>query len=669
MNTFSVFILFFTFFSFQSFAAESIDAQHIHVSFVAPKQFGPEKTTIGLRYSMDSKWHVYWKNPGDSGTTPKFEFVSKEAKVGPVLWPVPKRISFGDLVNFGYEGSVVLPFEITPEPNQTNLNLEVALEWLVCDEGECIPGFASLTLNRPIADKEKWVAEDLVEVNLHLSQVPKETTNSKWKINDLKQKGETLSVSVQGTENSDPLDLFPADGLAVRPQAPIKTKISDAVLFEFKLQAGVTAIQETDFVLYDGIQSFEWKKLPVQVASFEPTAMEFNSFLILLLSSFIGGIILNFMPCVLPVLSIKFISISQTPSAGRLKEALLYSAGVLVTFSVLGGFFLILRSAGASVGWGFQLQSPPVVFALIILFWLMALNFLGVFEFGTGVMNTAGRSSRTGAFATGILSVFVAAPCTGPFMGTALGAAATLPVLESLAIFIFLGLGLAFPFLLVALSPQARGLIPRPGAWMEKLKQFFAFPLIATVVWLLWVLNLQIGTDALPISLGVLLFLSFSLWAGKNFKRSQIILWILSILSIAYVAKNFQQRLNETSEQKASEKIWQSFSPTKVKEMRAQGKPIFIDFTAAWCITCQVNKKTVLRTSAIEKLFNDKNVALFEADWTKQDPLITEALAKLHRNSVPVYVFYPANSSEPKILPQILTPSAIEGLFQQGESK
>lgn len=646
----------------QTFAAESIQGEHIQVSVLAPQQWGPGQSWFAFTYKVDPHWHIYWKNPGDSGSAPKFNFTITGAQVSEPFWPAPQRLPVGDLVNLGYEKAVTLPFQITPQVGASQIHIEVKMEWLVCNEEGCLPGFGTLALIRPVSAEEKWSPAEGDLIRQALARLPQKPDQSSWKIKSVRQHADEVVISVTGTGNVDPLDIFPTDGTNLRPQAPVKTKQKNGVSFAIKVQPGVKEIKSTGFVLSDGEKSVEWSDMKVSPVQFEATDVDLSSLLMLLLFSFVGGVLLNFMPCVLPVLTIKFLSISQTKPADRLKDALLYTTGVLLTFSVLGAVFLALRSAGASVGWGFQLQSPFVVLTLIVLFWLMALNFLGVFEFGTSVMNAAGRSTQTGSFATGILSVFIAAPCTGPFMGTALGAAATLPALESLAIFICLGLGLASPFVLVAVSPQARKLIPRPGAWMEKLKQVFAFPLFATVIWLLWVLHLQVGVDALPFSLGALLLISFALWLGRNLPRTQVLLWILCIVMLAYVGHDLKQRAESTSA--ASLVQWESFSPDKVAAARAQGRPVLIDFTAAWCITCQFNKKTVLKSSATEQLFKDKNVALFEADWTKQDPIITEALAQFGRNSVPLYLFYPAGSSEAKILPQILTPSAIEGIFK-----
>jgi thiol:disulfide interchange protein DsbD len=300
----------------------------------------------------------------------------------------------------------------------------------------------------------------------------------------------------------------------------------------------------------------------------------------------------------------------------------------------------------------------------------MALNFLGVFELGTSVMNIAGRSQTTNAFATGALSVFVAAPCTGPFMGTALGAAAVLPALQAMSIFVFLGLGLAFPFLVLAFSPRLVRILPKPGAWMETLKHFFAFPLLATVLWLLWVLGLQTGTDGWLYSAIALLAISFAIWLGKSrpfFVKSFAWLFALLVLAFSYqqilLAKNNKIKSSSTT----SAGPWVPFDKGKIAAARAAHNPVFVDFTAAWCITCQVNKKTVLETEAALSVFKAHNVLLMVGDWTNPDPIITDALAEFGRKSVPVYAFYPADGSAAKILPQILSQTIIEDLFKEGK--
>jgi thiol:disulfide interchange protein DsbD len=380
--------------------------------------------------------------------------------------------------------------------------------------------------------------------------------------------------------------------------------------------------------------------------------------------------ILNLMPCVFPVISIKAVSLLKTDrSHERKKDGWLYTLGVVTTFAALGAGFLILRQLGTAVGWGFQLQSPVVVFALILLFWLMALNFLGVFEFGTSVMNTSGNMNWHSSFGTGILSVFIAAPCTGPFMGTALGATATMPILQAMLVFIFMGLGLALPYLALAYSNTLARKMPRPGAWMETLKEFFAFPLLATVLWLLWVLGLQTGSQGWQATGTALLGISFCLWLGKRRRRFwKPVAWILALGLVLYSYEQIRSA-NTDSAKVASDSTWASYDEAKLQEALSAGRPVFVDFTAAWCISCQVNKKAVLETEAATELFKKGNILLMRGDWTKQDPLITKALARLGRNSVPVYAFYNGKDAEPRLLPQILTMTMIEDLVPSKEEK
>lgn len=386
---------------------------------------------------------------------------------------------------------------------------------------------------------------------------------------------------------------------------------------------------------------------------------------LLLSFAFVGGIILNLMPCVLPVLSIKFLSLARVSEGERLRESVLYTLGVLVTFALLGGIFLVLRSFGISAGWGFQLQSKIVILVLISLFWLMGLNFLGLFEWGAGVMNRASTVQNSSSFATGMLSVFVAAPCTGPFMGTALGAAATLPPGQSMLIFLFLGLGLASPFLFIAVSPRAFKWLPRPGAWMQTLKQFLAFPLFGTVLWLLWVLGHQAGIEGWFVGAAVLFLISFCLWlGGVSKRRSLVFAWILGLSGFAFALQHVQKMENPQTSLVVANAGWIPYDAQKIEEARNKNQAVFVDFTAAWCITCQMNKKVVLETAAALELFRKNDVLVVRGDWTNNDDVITEALASFERNSVPLYVFYPPGRLEAEILPQILTLKMLEDLFK-----
>lgn len=660
-------------FSISAQAEESIKADHLKIFWIAPAQFSPSTEKIGIHFEIDPHWHVYWKNPGDSGTSPKFKISSEnKTKWGEIEWPFPQRLPFAHLTNLGYEKNVVYLFDVTPD--KAGVQLEVNLEWLVCQE-ECIPGFGKLTLNRPTGSLQ-WSPAILAIRDEFKLQTPQEKALSPWQFEQPEvavKDGKTflkIQVKPKGdwNQNAEAPEVFPVDGNLLSPASPEVKRVENFYEFTFLAAESMHQASQTDFVIGNKKASWEIKNVPLRAKANSESKGISLEILILLASAFVGGIILNLMPCVLPVLSIKFFSLAKTPREERMKEAFAYTAGVLVTFLVLGVVFLGLRAAGSAIGWGFQLQSPAIVFGLIILFVLMAFNFFGFFEWGTEIMNWAGRSKSSSSFSTGILSVFVAAPCTGPFMGSALGAAATLPSIWAVLIFVSLGLGLAFPFIILAMSPGLMSKIPKPGPWMESLKQFFAFPLFATAIWLSWVLSLQAGPEVWPILLSLTLALAFAIWLGKSQKYIFLVIaWAIAVWAIGISYYQIKQASNQAVVM--VDQRWNAFEPVKIAEAQSRGQAVFIDFTAAWCITCQVNKKAVLETEAAQDIFRKNNVYLVRADWTKQDPIITQALAQLGRNSVPVYAFYASGSKEAQLLPQILSLSNIENLFQQGEVK
>lgn len=644
-----------------------LNADHVRVDFVAPETFERGDTMIALRYTIDPHWHIYWKNPGDSGTAPKFSFEADHALVSEIQWPVPHRIKVSDFTNIGYEDRVLFPVSVRPGDTAKELTLKAKLEWLVCQE-ECLPGSGELVLTRPVAEKAVWSAENqalMVEV---MKTVPSAAEDSPWSVESIKEVAPGrvhLSVTHKEGKALGDLKVFPVDGLAFKPSETSVSEDGKALVLD--LNPGNVLPEKSSFLLADSSGAWELKdvggaKAPASSQAASASENTWATFLVLLLSAFAGGVILNLMPCVLPVLSIKFFSLAKMNRESRWEEIMLYSLGVLITFTALGGIFLLLRAGGSAIGWGFQLQSPPIVMALIVLFWLMGLSFLGFFEFGDSIVRGAGRFEHSGAFATGVLSVFIATPCTGPFMGTALGAAATLPALQALTIFFFLGLGLASPFLALAIFPKIR--LPRPGTWMITLRQFLAFPLFATVLWLAWVLGLQLGTDAWLYVSGLCLIFTFAIWLGKDRPRLvKALAWLIALggvgVSSRWVISAPLVGLTSLPSEGTS---WVDFDPKLIAE--AKGKQaVFVDFTAAWCVTCQVNKKAVLETKAAEEIFAKHKVKLIRADWTNLDEGITQALAEFERASVPLYLYYPADGSKPKILPQILTMADIEGLF------
>lgn len=661
----------------QAHAQERIESDHVVITWLAPEQFAAGETTLGIHFEPDPGWHVYWRNPGDSGAAPRFSFKTEHIEIGDTRWPYPERLPVAHLVNLGYEKDVAYLFDAeVPGGQAGRLRIEADLEWLVCQE-ECIPGFGLLTLERPITESgEQWSQAAQATLQRFEARIPQSADQSPWKVTTAHWSAADSTLTVQIEPQVDGIDLdtieapeaFSLDGNFVDPHAPKVERGDNGFEYRFVTLPGMTASATTGLVIAADGMAWEFSDIPVAQGVLNQSGGDNVSFWILLISAIIGGAILNLMPCVFPVLSIKLFSLIQTPRQGvaqskqRLHEGLLYTTGVLSTFFALGAVFLALRAGGAAIGWGFQLQSPLVVFFLIVLFWLIALAFLGSFEIGHRLMQWAGGSQSSSSFMTGVLAVFVAAPCTGPFMGAALGAAATLPAAYAMAIFLGLGLGLALPFLVLTASPALSSRLPKPGAWMERLRQFFAFPLFATVLWLVWVLAQLTGQQAWLVSGIALLLLAFALWLGQTGSKFwKLLAWGLALVAIVWAVNTLNRGFGEQPGV-AVESEWAGYSAENIAAARAEGRAVFIDFTAAWCITCQVNKKVVLDTDAANAIFSEHDVLRIRADWTRYDPAITEALSALGRNSVPVYAFYPANGGAVQVLPQILSLDMIREL-------
>ncbi|MDZ7764109.1 MAG: thioredoxin family protein [Melioribacteraceae bacterium] len=435
------------------------------------------------------------------------------------------------------------------------------------------------------------------------------------------------------------------------------------------------------------VSSYGWrgedteKALEIRVPFDENVVAQNNSgttILLAIIFAFIGGVILNLMPCVLPVLSIKimgFVNQAGEDKKKILNHGLMFTLGVLISFWVLAGALVALRAGGQELGWGFQLQSPEFIIVLSVFLFLFALNLFGVFEIGTSLMSvgakTANQSGAFGAFMTGVTATVVATPCTAPFMGTALGFALAQPALITMFIFTSLALGMALPYLLLAIFPNWLKYLPKPGGWMETLKQFMGFPLAATVIWLAWVLGLQTGSDGVAALMIALLLASLGAWIyGKwgTFGRKNSVKLISRLATIILVSSglffgitNAETNVNTGSilNNKVDGVQWEKFSQAKVDELRKQGIPVFIDFTAAWCLTCQVNERVAINTKAVVEKLEEKNVVALKADWTSRDDEITRALEKFGRNSVPLYVLYSENFDEPMVLPEVLTSSIV----------
>lgn len=651
-----------------AFAASSpaVKRDHVVVSLVSELSEVQENQNfyIGLKFLIERKWHIYWKNPGDSGTSPRVKWLNAP-QVGDFDWPAPKKIPLEPLANYGYEEEVILPMIVSvSEISGNTLTISGTFEWLVC-KVECIPGSAQLDLEIPVKaqSKESSYAQ---EIQSYLKKVP-------LKVHDIKStfthdtQNQIVSLNIKSKiKDLTGAYFFPYDGNLIQHASPQQfLKNEDGTISLVISQSESLSDAISDFSGVVEIQKDKEKTFYELKPSQKAFMPKKKDLFVALLFAFLGGLILNLMPCVFPVISIKILSLidltKDNPKSIRM-HGWLYTFGVLASFLVLSGVLLLLQSLGQNLGWGFQLQSPAFVVSMILLFYLMSLNLYGVFDIDGAFVNLGGglanKKGSIGTFFTGVLAVIVATPCTAPFMGTALGVTLTMPPLLALSVYLSLGLGLAFPYLLLCYFPPLLKRLPKPGLWMKNLKQFLAFPMMLTVVWLLWVLNLQTSPEMISVLIGILILLFFLFWLHKvwNFQKTAIKNLVLWSLGIAAIVAIYAQLPNQSTVQASSD--WEKFEPAKIESYVSQKQRVFIDFTAAWCLTCQVNKRLVLRTDKVLSFFNEKNVKLVTADWTNQDPIITEALRKLGRNSVPVYVYYDEKGQQ-NILPEILTEDII----------
>lgn len=662
--------------------------------------------TIGVQFDIDKDWHIYWVNPGDSGAefkmTPELDQSGKESglSIHKIYWPAPKRIPLKELTNFGYENSVLFPVEV--KLNKNVASHRVKLEWLVC-KIECIPGFANINLDFVIAEKSestKNSQQNKLAEAIRLLPQPM----SKQIQYSLENTKVTFFVPMKLFSTNEILDIenninlldafFSNPGVTHNHMKPTFELLNQELLIHMQLDENFdfTSFEKFDptseVVLNTKNKSFAFslsttklsganlENSSAAISTDKSTSIDKIGFITSLIFAFLGGLILNLMPCVFPVLSMKILSFVDDNPKQLKVSGWMYTLGVLASFATLAIVLLSLRSLGENYGWGFQMQSPVFVSMIAVLFFILGLNFYGYFEFGGSFAQASqvlsGQKNKFAAFVTGVLAVVVATPCTAPFMGSALGASLFLPPFLSFFIFIALGLGLAAPFLALSYAPKLLKKLPRPGRWMETLKQFFAFPMFLTSLWLIWILEQQTSFETILNLLLLFLALIFLIWWPWTFFKEKYRLF-LALLLIVIFAKSLhddkESKANTSALNQVKESLWKPFSPDAVEQAQAAGQSVFIDFTAKWCITCQVNKRTVLRTQEIESIFIENNVELFEADWTKQDSIITKTLESFGRRSVPVYVYYHnRNQSQPILLPELLTKEMIKDLFTKKEN-
>lgn len=658
-----------------------------------------------LRLKIIDHWHTYWRNPGDSGLPTKLTWsLPVGITASPIEWPYPKRLPLGPLMNFGYDGEVLHLVTLqtsTGLKTGQNVTLNAKAEWLVCSD-VCIPESADLSISLPIVNSTPlsdvrwtqafttaraalpmtasgWTTKATIDRNnatLVLTPPPGEAVvSAEYFFYPLRE--EIIANAGKQTSKSG------ADGLRLTiPLAePINSALTtlEGVLVSnqgwgrahpgkaLAVSAPVTYAQTSSTL--PGVKdstSAEAKNSPQN-----PNEL---GLAIALLFAFIGGLILNLMPCVFPVLGIKVMTFVQHAHGEqkRLKQqGLAFLGGVVVSFWVLAALLAALRAAGELIGWGFQLQSPVFVTSLAILFLLMALNLSGVFEFGMRLQSAVGslqtennRGNAMDAFLSGVLATIIATPCTAPFMGAALGYTLTQPAFISFLVFTAVALGMATPVLALSMFPGWLRYLPKPGIWMDTFKQFMAFPLFATVAWLSWVLGSQQGNDGMGMLLVGMVIIAFGAWLYGRWQLENPVRALIAAVSLLLIgaaiawptaAPVAAARGNGMTNSADS---WVPFSKEKVAELRAQGRAVFIDFTATWCITCQVNKRVALNQQEVLRRFEELQIVRMKADWTVKDPAITEALAAFGRNGVPLYVFYPVGA-EAQILPEVLTPSIV----------
>ncbi|WP_460479036.1 protein-disulfide reductase DsbD family protein [Comamonas humi] len=672
----------------------------------APDGIAPGKPLqLGLLLEHQPEWHTYWKNPGDSGLPTQLDWQLPAGwDAGEIAWPTPHPIRIGSLVNYGYEGKVLLPVPVqvstmfAPAAGQREVTVQLHAQWLVC-RVECIPEQGDFSLTLPLAGTTALFAADFAAAAKQAPVALKGESRATVDGDFLQLSASGLPAALQG----QPLTILPEQGEALhhamqdgkdlqqswsgatwQARVPLSASRGPAP------EALPLVLTTADHRNADG--AIAWRTeaaldqpwtaaaraevspalqaaLAANAAGAAPAAPAGSSpsLWLALLGGLLGGLILNLMPCVFPILAIKVLGFASHGSdLGRQRASgLAYTAGVVLSFLALGALLLALRAAGQQLGWGFQLQSPLTVAVLAALFTVIGLNLAGVFEFGHFLPSSlAGHQARhpvVNAFLSGVLAVAVASPCTAPFMGASMGLAVSLPTAQALLVFAALGVGMALPYLLASWVPAVARWLPRPGAWMDTFRRAMAFPMFATVVWLVWVLGQQSGIDGAATLLALLVALAAVVWALTLAGRTR---WVLATAFIAVSAalvgasgKNILQAAVAPAQAQAggdAAQPWQPWSADRVAQALAQQQPVFVDFTAAWCVTCQYNKRTTLSHPDVLAGFAERKVELLRADWTRQDPAITAALSQLGRSGVPVYVLY-APGKPPVVLSEILS--------------
>lgn len=686
-------------------ASSSADVAHLHVQIVIPGSALPrgQSSSAGLYFKLEQGWHVYWKNAGDAGEPPRIQWTLPAGIAATSLeFPAPQRIPVGPLMDYGYNDEVLFPFQIKVSSSAATgpATLHAKVNWLVCRE-VCIPGKAELEITRPVVAAAAGLLRAEPDANLYerlISRLP-QTVPAGFKAG-FKPIASGYQITIVTGQRETEAAFFPADldlianaapqtvtptarGLTLDVQKdPVATttpkeligivELSGNRAYEIAIPAGAAVAVQSLAPTTAAAPAFNTAGMETNSANPANSASSAsNSSLFRIIGlAFLGGIILNLMPCVFPVLFLKGMALVNSGHEQRHKlrtHGLVYTAGILVSFWILVGVLIGLRSAGAHLGWGFQFQSPLFLFLMAGLLFFLGLSLAGQFEIGFSLTSAGGslaaKQGYAGSFFTGVLAVIVATPCTAPFMGAAIGYALAQPSAVTFAVFTALALGLAAPYLALAFQPAWTRLLPRPGAWMEILRQVVSVPIFGTVIWLAWVVAQAYGATMLAALLVGFLLLAIAgwflgRWPAKGWAAVLAGMFILCVVGLGiYSAEALATPAQAIAV--AQTGSWQPWSEDAVKKAQSEGHPVFVDFTAKWCLSCQVNERVALTKSEVMQAFEDAHVVLLKADWTQHDDAISNALQQLGRDGVPAYALYPAGQGGPTLLPEALTPGIV----------
>jgi thiol:disulfide interchange protein DsbD len=614
---------------------------------------------VGLRLRMAPGWHTYWKNPGDAGVAP--ELAIEGVKQSPIDWPTPRRVAEGPLMTYAYTGEVLLPVTVTAATGRVRAHAQ----WLVCKD-ICVPEEGDFSLVLPVGTPGQSGQAGLFAA--HDAAVPRTLP---WRAR-ISPDG---MLFVQGAEltTATVTDAWfiPDDPGRIQDDAaqPLSVRAGGFTL-ALRPAKGFDAAQDLSGVLSvrdrAGLQvdaAVRAEPGPLPPPAMPPLGQ-------ILVFAFLGGLILNLMPCVFPILAMKAVALARHAGRGH-GHAVSYTAGVLVMFVALAGALLAARAAGTAAGWGFQFSSPVFVAGMTWLLFAVGLNLSGVFQIGAGLARAGNelteRNGVAGSFFTGLLAVLVATPCTAPFMGVAVAAGLAAPPAVTMVVFAMMGLGLATPYVALASMPGLARLMPRPGRWMEVLKQGLAFPMYGAAAWLGWVVSQEAGPNGVLATAAGLVLVGFAAWVfgttqssevqARRIGQSAALVAVLAALAVL-------SGISTAPVGAAAETSAETFTPQRLAALRAAGKPVFVNMTAAWCVTCLVNERVAIGTDAVKQAFAADDVTYLKGDWTRQDPSITAFLRQNGRDGVPLYVFFPAGGGRPEVLPQILTEGAVLGLLR-----